>query len=69
MTGITLSVSIYKITTMTDGGYRIQFDCGQESTEQIKALMDHQNDLLQMGLVPIKIKKRNFSDEESINER
>lgn len=53
MIGITLSANLYKIATTVDGGWRITFDCGQDSKDQVLALSEHRTGMLQLGIVPI----------------
>lgn len=51
--GITFVGQIYKIATTVDGGYRLQLDITHDDREQIKRLIDYQESLFQVAMVPL----------------
>lgn len=53
MSGITFQAIINKISSLADGGWRITFECGQDSDEMIRELTKHRGGVLQLGVVPI----------------
>ena len=53
MTGITFSATVNKIATTIDGGWRITIDVSNSETDQVMALSEVRNKVLQIGIVEV----------------
>lgn len=49
--GITFSATVYKISTLIDGGWRLTFDVPNCDTEQVNELSKRRECVFQLGLV------------------
>ena len=52
--GIAFSAHLVKIATQTDGGYRVTIDVSECDKDAIKLLIDSVNELIQVGIVPMR---------------
>lgn len=51
MIRISFPAIVQQIKTLPDGGFRISFDAGKDACEEIKELIDHQGDMVQLACV------------------
>ena len=53
MKSVSITASLFRITTTTDGGWRISFDVPQSENQQVMQLSEFRNLLLQIGIVVV----------------